>query len=209
MKAVILYDSKSSGGFTEAIIDSMGQQLAASGVYVEKAKCKAMADYSFVREFDIVILGAPVYYFLVSSQLLASLIQGNLKKNLKRKKVALFLTCSSPEAMAAVLYLPQLKIHLIRNRILAEKIIAPGADSGSDLIEEFVDNLLFEYEKTLKERSPSHAVEWTDDAQELLQSIPSFMQGKFHTLAEEYAAEMGYREITVDVLMAAKGDMER
>jgi hypothetical protein len=206
MKAVILYDSKTAGGFTEAIIDTIGQQLAESGVYVEKAKCRAMADYSFVREFDIVILGAPVYYFLVSSQLLAALIQGNLKKNLKRKKVALFLTCGSPESMAAVLYLPQLKIHLVGNKILAEKIIAPGALAESETIEEFVDDLLHEYQKTSRERFG--AVEWADEATELLHSIPSFMRSKIKSVAEEYAEEMGYREITVAVLMAAKDELE-
>ena len=116
MKAVILYDSKTSGGSTEAIIDTIGLKLAESGAYVEKVKCKALADYSFIREFDLVILGAPVYYFLVASQLLGALNYGNLKKNLKRKKIAMFLSCGSPEAMAAVLYLPQLKIHLISNK---------------------------------------------------------------------------------------------
>ena len=105
MKAVILYDSKTSGGSTEAIIDTIGLKLAESGAYVEKVKCKALADYSFIKEFDLVILGAPVYYFLVASQLLGALNYGNLKINLKRKKIAMFLTCGSSEAMAAVLYL--------------------------------------------------------------------------------------------------------
>jgi len=125
MKAVILYDSRKQGGSTEALIDAVGLKLAESGVYVEKAKCKALADYSFIRDFDLVILGAPVYYFIVSSQLLGALNYGNLKANLKRKKVALFLTCGSPESMANVLYLPQLKIHLVSNKILVEKIFPP------------------------------------------------------------------------------------
>ncbi|MCF8292146.1 MAG: flavodoxin domain-containing protein, partial [Chlorobium sp.] len=112
MKAVILYDSKTQGGSTEVLIDSIGQLLAESGLYVEKAKCIATADYSFVKEFDIVILGAPVYNFVVSPQLLGAFLQGNLKKHLKKKRVALFLTCGTPESMAAVFYLPQLKIHL-------------------------------------------------------------------------------------------------
>jgi hypothetical protein len=208
MKAVILYDSRTTGGSTEAIIDTIGLRLAESGVYVEKAKCKAAADYGFVKEFDIVILGAPVYYFLVSSQLLGALIQGNLKKNLKRKKIALFLTCGSPEPMATVLYLPQLKIHLVRNKILAEKIIAPGALSVGETIDGFVDDLLSEYQKTRKRRGPSHSVEWSDEAWQLLQSIPSFMRGKFKTIAEEYAEDMGLNEITVAVLMAAKDELE-
>ena len=80
MKAIILYDSRTSTGSTEAFIDAIGLSLAESGAYVEKAKCKATADYSFVKEFDLVILGAPVYNFIVASQLLGALIQGNLKK---------------------------------------------------------------------------------------------------------------------------------
>jgi menaquinone-dependent protoporphyrinogen IX oxidase len=138
MKALILYDSRSSAGSTESIIDSIGLSLAESGFYVEKAKCKATADYSFVKDFDLVILGAPVYNFIVASQLLGALIQGNLKINLKRKKIALFLTCGSSQSTATLFYLPQLKIHLIRNKILVEKIFAPDAFSDGDLIDSFV-----------------------------------------------------------------------
>jgi multimeric flavodoxin WrbA len=208
MKAVILYDSKTAGGSTEAIIDTMGQRLAESGFYVEKAKCKATADYSFVQEFDLVILGAPVYYFLVASQLLASLIQGNLKKSLKRKKIALFLTCGSSESMGTVLYLPQLKIHLVRNKILVEKIISTGALSQSEIIEEFVDELLYEYDRCQRKKERTLNAEWTEEALDFLHSIPSFMQGKFKTLAEEYAVDMGYSEITVEMLMAAKSKLQ-
>jgi hypothetical protein len=203
MKAVILYDSKTQGGSTEALIDSIGLKLAESGVYVEKAKCKATANYRFVREFDLVILGAPVYYFLVSSQLLGSLIHGNLKKNLKRKKIALFLTCGSSESMATVLYLPQLKIHLISNKILVEKIFAPDDLRKSEVHQEFVDELLNEYNR--KGRSKvSSGVEWSDEASEFVQALPGFLQGKFRSMGEEYAESMGYREITLDVLEEAR-----
>ena len=54
MKAVILYDSRTATGSTEAVIDAIGLSLAEAGVYVEKAKCRAMADYSFVKDFDLV-----------------------------------------------------------------------------------------------------------------------------------------------------------
>ncbi len=204
MKAIILYDSRSSNGSTEAVIDAIGLGLAESGVYVEKAKCKAMSDYSFVKDFDLVILGAPVYYFIVASQLLGALIHGNLKKNLKRKKIALFLTCGSSETMAAVLYLPQLKIHLIRNKILAEKIFAAEAlsDGSVDL---FVEDLLFEYNKAPKSKALS--AKWTVEAQEWFQSMPSFMQGRFRTMAEEYAEDMGYKEITLEVLEEARDNL--
>ena len=123
MKAVILYDSRTKSGSTEAIIDAMGQKLAERGVYVEKAKCKALADYSFVCDFDLVILGAPVYYFLVSSQ----------------------------------------------SRALSAK--------------------------------------WTDESKEWLQTIPSFLQSKFRTMAEEYAENMGYKEITLEMLELARDEM--
>ena len=205
MKAVILYDSKTSGGSTEALIDAIGLQLAESGAYVEKVKCKALADYSFIRDFDLVILGAPVYYFLVASQLLGTLNYGNLKINLKRKKIAMFLTCGSPEAMAAVLYLPQLKIHLISNKILVEKIFPSNALQDNSVIDTFVHDVLYAYNKTSSQRSLS--AKWTDESREWLQTIPSFLQGKFKTMAEEYAEKMGYKEITLEMLQLARDEM--
>ncbi|NMW17785.1 MAG: protochlorophyllide oxidoreductase [Chlorobiaceae bacterium] len=204
MKAVILYDSRTKSGSTEAIIDTMGLKLAESGVYVEKAKCKALADYSFLRDFDLVILGAPVYYFLVSSQLLGALNYGNLKQNLLRKKVALFLICGSPESMATVLYLPQLKIHLVRNKILVEKIFPSNVLSENIVIDSFVLDVLHEYNKTLKSRFL--LAKWTVEAQEWLDSVPSFLQGKIKEGAEKYAEAMGYKEITCEMLESAKGE---
>ena len=135
-------------------------------------------------------------------QLLGALIQGNLKKNLKRKKIALFLTCGSSESTAALLYLPQLKIHLIRNKILAEKIFAPDAFLEGDGIDAFVEEILYEFNRGPKSKVLS--AKWTDEAQEWFQSMPSFMQGKFRTMAEEYAEEMGYKEITLAVLEEAR-----
>ena len=164
MKAVILYDSKTSGGSTEAIIDTIGLKLAESGAYVEKVKCKALADYSFIKEFDLIILGAPVYYFLVASQLLGALNYGNLKINLKRKKIAMFLTCGSSEAMAAVLYLPQLKIHLITNKILVEKIFPSNVLHENSIIDEFVIDVLQAYNNTSSQKALS--AKWTDESRE-------------------------------------------
>ncbi|MEI8185537.1 MAG: protochlorophyllide oxidoreductase [Chlorobiaceae bacterium] len=205
MKAVILYDSRTESGSTEALIDTIGLKLAKRGVYVEKAKCKALADYSFIRDFDLVILGAPVYYFVVASQLLGALNYGNLKINLKRKKIAMFLTCGSPESMAAVLYLPQLKIHLVRNKILAEKIFPPDVLSRSSVIESFVHDVLHAYNKTSS--SGGLSAKWSDESLEWLQTIPSFLQRKFKTMAEEYADNMGYKEITLEMLELARDEM--
>ncbi len=141
MKAIILFDSKTSGGSTEQLIDSIGRKLAETGAYVEKAKCKATGDYSFVKEFDVVIMGAPVYYLLVASELLGALLQSNLKSCLQGKKIALFLTCGSPELMANLLYLPQLKLNLIGSTIIAEKIFAPDQLSDQNAIASYVDGL--------------------------------------------------------------------
>lgn len=141
MRAIILFDSKTAGGSTEQLIDSIGLELAKSGAYVEKAKCKTTGDYSFVKDFDVVIMGAPIYYLLVSSQLLGALLQSNLKKYLADKKVALFLTCGSPELMANMLYLPQLKMNLVNNTILVEKIFAPDQLSDQKIIEKYVHEL--------------------------------------------------------------------
>ncbi len=147
MRAIILFDSRTSGGSTDKLIDSIGLALAEKGAYVEKAKCKTTGDYSFVDDFDVVIMGAPIYYLVVSSQLLGALIQSNLKKYLAGKKVALFLTCGSPELMANMLYLPQLKLNLAGCPILAEKIFAPQEISEPAVIGKFVDDVVNAYEK--------------------------------------------------------------
>ncbi len=141
MRAVILFDSKTSGGSTDKLIDSIGRTLAETGAYVEKAKCKSTGDYSFVKDFDVVIMGAPIYYLMVSSELLGALLQSNLKSCLQGKKIALFLTCGSPELMANLLYLPQLKLNLIGSSIIAEKIFAPDQLSDPAVVANYVDKL--------------------------------------------------------------------
>ena len=150
MKAIILFDSKSSGGSTDRLIDAIGQKLAETGAYVEKAKCKTTGDYSFVKDFDVVIMGAPIYYLVVSSGLLGALMQSNLKSCLQGKKIALFLTCGSPELMANLLYLPQSKLNLIGSTILAEKIFAPDQISDPAVIAKYVDELNNAYKKGLQ-----------------------------------------------------------
>jgi hypothetical protein len=204
MRAIILYDSKTSGGSTDRLIESIGRELVENGAYVEKAKCKAIADYSFVRDFDVIILGAPVYYLVVSSQLLGALVQSNLKKCLRGKKVALFLACGSPEAMALTLYLPQLKVHLVRNRILAEKIFAPNQIDDQDAILDFVEEIENEYEKSNRSRTRSSGIQWSDEALEMLSSMPSFISGKIRSAMELYARENGITLITPDTLDQAR-----
>jgi len=147
MKAIILFDSKTSGGSTDRLIDAIGQKLAETGAYVEKAKCKSTGDYSFVKDFDVVIMGAPIYYLVVSSELLGALMQSNLKSSLQGKKIALFLACGSPELMANLLYLPQLKLNLIGSTIIAEKIFAPDQISDPAVIAKYVDELNNAYNK--------------------------------------------------------------
>jgi multimeric flavodoxin WrbA len=147
MKAIILFDSKTSGGSTDRLIDAIGQKLAETGAYVEKAKCKSTGDYSFVKDFDVVIMGAPIYYLVVSSELLGALMQSNLKSSLQGKKIALFLSCGSPELMANLLYLPQLKLNLIGSTIIAEKIFAPDQISDPAVIAKYVDELNNAYNK--------------------------------------------------------------
>jgi len=148
MRAVILFDSKTSGGSTEKLIDSIGRKLAETGAYVEKAKCKSTGDYSFVKDFDVVIMGAPIYYLMVSSELLGALLQSNLKSYLPGKKIALFLTCGSPELMANLLYLPQLKLNLIGSTIIAEKIFAPDQLADPVIIKNYVAELNEAYKKS-------------------------------------------------------------
>jgi flavodoxin len=148
MKAIILYDSLSVGGSTDRLIDTIGKNLAEAGAYVEKARCKPGADYSFIDEFDVVLLGSPIYYLLVASKLSGSLTQSNLKNALKNKKVALFVICGSPEPMAQFLYLPQLKMHIENPTVLAEKVFSPDQTGDPKVIEEFVDNIIAAYDRT-------------------------------------------------------------
>jgi multimeric flavodoxin WrbA len=202
MRAIILYDSRTSGGSTDKLINMIGEQLAETGAYVEKAKCKATADYSFVKDFDLVIMGAPVYYLVVSSQLIGALVQSNLKKCLKNKNVALFVACGSPEALALGLYLPQLKIHLIRNRILAEKIFAPHQMTDPDAIGDFVDEIDEAYKKTFKQRGGD--LEWSDEATEMLDQMPSFFANKIRAALTTYAEQNGIKVITLEVLDEAR-----
>ncbi|MCG8345053.1 MAG: protochlorophyllide oxidoreductase, partial [Chlorobiales bacterium] len=56
MKTIILYDTRSVGGSTDRFVDALGKSLAETGAYVEKGKCKATADYSFLQDFDVVIM---------------------------------------------------------------------------------------------------------------------------------------------------------
>lgn len=204
MRAIILYDSRSKGGATDRLIDAIGHELAEYGAYVEKAKCKANADYGFIRDFDLVILGAPVYYLVVSSQLIGALVQSNLKKCLRGKKIALFLACGSPEPMALTLYLPQLKIHLVRNRILAEKIFAPHQMDDPEAIAGFVEEVYDEYERAHRRRTGISELQWDEDAAEMVDSMPSFISGKIRSSLEDYARQNGIRVITLEVLDEAR-----
>ncbi|MBC8524171.1 MAG: protochlorophyllide oxidoreductase [Chlorobium phaeobacteroides] len=206
MKAIILYDTRSSGGSTDRFVDALGKSLVETGAYVEKGKCRATADYSFLQDFDVVIMGAPVYYLLVSSELLGSFFQSNLKKYLRRKKIALFLTCGSPEPMATMMYLPQLKIHMVRNKILAEKVFAPQELSDIQAIDDFVRNITHSYRSAIRNRNSE--LVWIEDAQELLAQIPSFLRNRIKIATEEYAEEMGYGEITPTVIDEAKTEFE-
>lgn len=205
MKIIILYDTQSTGGSTDTFIDNLGLKFAETGAYVEKAKCVAHADYSFIDSFDLVVLGAPVYYLVVSSELLGALIQSNLRKHLKGKPLALFLACGSPEPMATMLYMPQLKVHLMNRKILAEKIFSPGELKDEDAIEAYANEVLIQYRKAnILKRSTAV---WTQDAEDALNNVPSVLHAKFRKMAEDYAREMGYREITAEMLFAAKDEM--
>lgn len=150
MKAIILYDSMSTGGSTDRFIDAIGNRLAEAGAYVEKARCRENGDYSFVDEFDVVVMGAPIYYLLVSSQLLGALSRSNLKQHLRGKKVALFVACGSPEPMAHLLYLPQLKMNLESPVILAERVLSPDQLNNPEAAAGFAAAIVEAYGRTLK-----------------------------------------------------------
>jgi len=121
MNAIILFDSQSSGGSTDRIIDTIGQELAKRDIYVEKGKVLPQADYSFLDEFDLVLIGSPIYNLRLSENLGAAIIQSNLISKLEGKKIALFVICGGPELSADILYLPQLQIPLMNKDVIATK----------------------------------------------------------------------------------------
>lgn len=149
MKAILLYDSMSVGGSTDRFIDTLGTSLARSGAYVEKARCKENGDYSFIDEFDVVVLGAPIYYLLVSAQLFGALSKSNLKAHLKGKNVALFVACGSPEPMARFLYMPQLKMNLENPVILAEEVFQPDQLNDAAAAAAFAGRIFEAYASSL------------------------------------------------------------
>ncbi|NTW50870.1 MAG: protochlorophyllide oxidoreductase [Chlorobiales bacterium] len=122
MKAIILYDAMSTGGSTDRIINTIGEELVKKGMYVEKAKVAPKADYDFLSEFELIILGSPIYNLTLGSNLSGAFLKSNLIPNLRGKKVAIFVICGSPEIAAEFFYLPQLKIPTLSNEVLAEKI---------------------------------------------------------------------------------------
>lgn len=122
MNAIILYDALTTGGTTDRIITSIGETLAAKGVYIEKAKVVPHADYSFLNEFDVIILGSPIYNFTPSPDLVAAFGNTNLLASMEGKPVAYFIICGGPELTAEVLYKPQFLLRLRRQNIIADKI---------------------------------------------------------------------------------------
>lgn len=142
MKAIILYDALSSGGSTDRIIDSIGEHLVKSGFYVEKAKTPPRADYSFLEEFDLVLLGSPIYNLQLSPSLSGALNQSNLLKVLVGKKVATFIICGGPELSAALLYMPQLNLRLLRSEVIAEKIFGLAEKNNPQSPIDFANEIL-------------------------------------------------------------------
>jgi flavorubredoxin len=142
MKAIILYDALSTGGSTDRIIDAIGEYLVKNGFYVEKAKTPPRADYSFLEEFDLVLLGSPIYNLQLSPNLSGALNRSNLLKMLAGKKVATFIICGGPELSAAFLYMPQLKLRLLRSEIIAEKIFGLTEKNNPQSPIDFADEIL-------------------------------------------------------------------
>ncbi|HHE07615.1 MAG TPA: protochlorophyllide oxidoreductase, partial [Chlorobaculum parvum] len=130
-----------------------------------------------------------------------------LKRYLKSKNIALFLTCESPEAMALSIYLPQLKIHLMRNRIVSEKIIAPHQINDKEMIYDFVNEIEEGYHKSFKS-SRDDSLQWSEEALEQLENLPPFFSSKIKEGLSIYAREQGIRCITPEVLDEARANYE-
>ncbi|MBC8043838.1 MAG: NAD(P)H-dependent oxidoreductase [Rhizobacter sp.] len=141
MKAIILYDALSEGGTTDRIITSIGETLAAKGVYIEKAKTPPLADYSFLSEFDVIILGSPIYNFTPSPNLTEAFGRSNLLKSMLGKKVALFIICGGPELTAELLYKPQFTARLLRHNVIADKIFGMTEKNNPQSPVRFADEI--------------------------------------------------------------------
>lgn len=142
MKAIILYDALSTGGSTDRIIDAIGEHLVKNGFYVEKAKTLPRADYGFLEEFDLALIGSPIYNLQLSPNLSGALNQSNLLKVLAGKKVATFIICGGPELSAAFLYMPQLNLRLFRSQIIAEKIFGLAEKNNPQSPIDFAEEIL-------------------------------------------------------------------
>lgn len=142
MKAIILFDCYQRGGKTEQIIDAIGQEFVKSGMYVEKGLIVPNADYGFLEEFDLVIIGSPIYNLMLSKNVGTTLAQGNITKNLEGKKVGVFVICGGPEISAELLYLPQFKIALLKHDIIAEKAFGMESKEDPDSPIKFANTIL-------------------------------------------------------------------
>ncbi|ACF12698.1 Proto-chlorophyllide reductase 57 kD subunit [Chloroherpeton thalassium ATCC 35110] len=147
MNAIILFDSHSSGGATDRIIDTIGQELAKRDIYVEKGKVLPNADYSFLDEFDLILLGSPIYNLRLSENLAGAIIQSNLLAKLDGKQIALFVICGGPELSADLLYLPQLQIPLLNKNIIAKKAFGMSCKNDPESAVSFAEEI---YEKAAK-----------------------------------------------------------
>lgn len=141
MKAIILYDALTTGGSTDRIIDTIGQTLVERGFYVEKAKTPPRADYSFLEEFDVVILGTPIYNLAMSPNFIGALNQSNLLEKAKNKLVAFFMVFGGPEVTAQFLYRPQLSLRLLNHKVIAEKLFGLVEKNNPQAPVEFADEI--------------------------------------------------------------------
>ncbi|MDX2127945.1 MAG: protochlorophyllide oxidoreductase [Chloroherpetonaceae bacterium] len=141
MKAIILYDALSTGGSTDRIIDAIGERLVHYGFYVEKAKTPPFADYSFLEEFDLVLIGSPIYNLALSPGLSQTLDKSNLLQSMKGKDIATFLICGGPELTAAFLYMPQLTLRLFGLNIVAQKIFGLAEKNNPESPLKFADEI--------------------------------------------------------------------
>ncbi|MCS7012166.1 MAG: protochlorophyllide oxidoreductase [Chloroherpetonaceae bacterium] len=147
MKAIILYDALTTGGSTDRIIDTIGQTLVEKGVYVEKAKTPPRADYSFLEEFDLIILGTPIYNLAMSPNFVGALNQSNLLESIKKKLVAFFMVFGGPELTAQFLYRPQLSLRLLNHNVIADKLFGLTEKNNPQAPIDFANEI---YEKAMQ-----------------------------------------------------------
>ncbi|WP_170270291.1 ferredoxin:protochlorophyllide reductase (ATP-dependent) subunit B [Heliorestis acidaminivorans] len=84
-----------------------------------------------------------------------------------------------------------------------------GEDSQEEEVQIAIAEVAASTEKKELSAGASEEIKWTPDALNTLKQIPFFVRGKVQRNTETYAREKGHKEITLEVIYAAKAHFEK